>query len=233
MFLSPRLQKVADLVPDCHTLADIGTDHGYIPLYLIRQSRVKHAIAADINAGPLDKARRLIEHNKLSHCIETRLGNGLSVLLPCEADVIVIAGMGGVLISRILMQGVEAASKAYALILQPMTGQPELRRWLIQNGYGITDEELAKEGHRIYEIIVAVPNERTPEYEKDIFCDIGWKLIEKKHPLLKEWVESKIMGLKEILSRLENGKTEEAAARVEELKEKRRQYEEVYHCLIK
>ena len=95
MFLSPRLQKVADLGRIAiHWLILAPTTD--IFLYLIRQSRVKHAIAADINAGPLDKAGRLIEHNKLSHCIETRLGNSLSVLLPGEADVIVIAGMGGV-----------------------------------------------------------------------------------------------------------------------------------------
>lgn len=239
MILSPRLKAIAQLVPTAHTLADIGTDHGYIPLYLIEQKRIKHAIAADISAGSLDKARQLARQHQLEHCIETRLGNGLSVLTPGETDIIVIAGMGGILISDIIEQNQETARSADALILQPMIGQAELRRWLLQNGYDISDEELVKEGHRIYEIIVAVPDragsgcEADSVYEKEIFYDIGWKLIEKRHPLLKERTMKKIRSLEETMAQLREGKTDTAAVKLQQLEEKLKQYKEVYNCHIR
>ncbi|HHT66307.1 MAG: tRNA (adenine(22)-N(1))-methyltransferase [Caldicoprobacterales bacterium] len=232
MILSARLQAIADLVPISHTLADIGTDHGYIPFYLIRQNRIQYAIAADISEGSLNKARELIRQQNLEHCMETRLGDGLSVLSPGEANTILIAGMGGALIREILEQGDAAARSASTLILQPMIGQQELRKWLLNNGYAITDEELAKEGRRIYEIIVAVSDQTAAGYEKEVFYDVGWKLIEKKHPLLKEWMQGKIHGLEEIMDNLEKGKTGLSAARLQECKEKHRQYKEVYRCLI-
>lgn len=191
MILSERLRAIAQLVPNSHTLADIGTDHGYIPLYLIQQRRIQHAIAADISPGSLDKARQLIRQHRLEHCIETRLGNGLSVLAPGEADIILIAGMGGVLIRNMIDKEEEVARSAAALILQPMIGQEELRRWLLQNGYGITDEELVKEGRRIYQIIVAIPDTNALAYDNEIFYEIGLKLVEKNHPLLKEWLMKK------------------------------------------
>lgn len=232
MKLSARLNAVARLVPPVHTLADIGTDHGYIPIYLIQHKRIKRAIAADISAGSLDKARRLIREHGLEECVETRLGSGLSVLSPGEADIIIIAGMGGVLISDIINEGREAAIAADALILQPMTGQAELRRWLLNNGFDIADEDLAKEDRRIYEVIVAVPDPAASGYKNEIYYDIGWKLIEKKHPLLKEWIEGKMDHLAQIMRQLERGKSDSAAERLQQFRDKYRQYKEVYNCHI-
>jgi len=233
MKLSERLHSIAGLVPPVHTLADIGTDHGFIPIYLIKQKRIKYAIASDISMGSLDKARQLIREYNLEHCIDTRLGDGLSVLSPGEADVIVIAGMGGVLISDIISRGNETAVTANALILQPMTAQAELRRWLLSNGYEIIDEELAKEEHKIYEIIVAVPNPDVSSYKEDIYYEIGWKLIEKKHPLLEEWITRKMQGLEQVIAQLEMGRSDSAAERMQQYKEKYRQYKEVYNCHIR
>ncbi|HHY83047.1 MAG TPA: SAM-dependent methyltransferase [Clostridiales bacterium] len=228
MLLSPRLKAIADLVPPSRTIADIGTDHGHIPLYLIRQGRAEYAIAADISPGSLDKAVQLIQQYNMGHCMEARLGSGLSVIAPGEADTIIIAGMGGILIREILEEGEEAARSAHILILQPMIGQEELRRWLLNNGYSIVDEELAAEGDRIYEIIAAKPDKEARGYENEIYYDIGWKLVEKKHPLLKEWIQKKIRSLSEIVRNLGNAKTQSASERKHELMEKIRMYKEVY-----
>ena len=233
MHLRPRLQAIADLVPASRNVADIGTDHGYLPVFLIQQGRVAKAIAADISAGSLDKAKQFIRQNSLMDTMETRLGNGLSVLTPGEADTIIIAGMGGMLIKDILEQGEETARRADILILQPMIGQKELRHWLMTNGYRITEEELVKEGHRIYEIIVAVPDGEVKEFKNEIYYEIGWKLIERKHPLLKEFVLKKIHSLEVIIANLEEGQTHMAAVRLLEAGEKLKQYREVYHCHVK
>ncbi|NLC44942.1 MAG: SAM-dependent methyltransferase [Clostridiales bacterium] len=233
MNIRPRLRAIADLVPHSQNIADIGTDHGYLPLYLLQWGRIPNAIAADVSAGSLKKASALIEQNNMSHVIETRLGNGLSVLSAGEVDTIVIAGMGGVLISEILQQGEKVARSASTLILQPMIGQEELRRWLIQNQYRIQDEDLVKESNRIYEIIVAVPDEEVKEYENEIYYEIGLSWITKKHPLLREWLEKKIRGLKDLIKGLEKGQIDVVAARLREAQEKLRQYEEVDSCHIK
>ncbi len=233
MNIRPRLRAIADLIPHSRKMADIGTDHGYLPLYLVQWGRVTSAIAADVSAGSLKKASILIEQNNMNHAIETRLGNGLSVLSAGEVDTIVIAGMGGVLISEILQQGEEVARSASTLILQPMIGQEELRRWLLQNQYRIEDEDLVKESNRIYEIIVAVPDTEVRGYDNDIYYEVGHSWITKKHPLLKEWMERKIRGLKELIKGLEMGQAETVSIRLQEAQEKLRQYEEVYRCHIK
>ncbi|NLB41925.1 MAG: SAM-dependent methyltransferase [Clostridiales bacterium] len=233
MNIRPRLRAIADLVPPSRRLADIGTDHGYLPLYLVQWGRIPSAIAADVSAGSLKKASVLIDQNNMYHVIETRLGDGLSVLSAGEVDTIVIAGMGGVLISEILQQGEEIARNASTLILQPMIGQEELRRWLIQNHYRIQDEDLVKESNRIYEIIVAVPDAQVKEYDNNIYYEIGLSWITKKHPLLKEWLEKRIRGLKELIKGLEMGQANTVETRLREAQEKLRQYEEVYRCHIK
>lgn len=233
MILGGRLKAIADAVPKCGKAADIGTDHGYIPLYLIQNKRIEHAIAADISPGSLNKAEVLIRQYGMTHCMEARLGSGLSVLTPGEVDTIIIAGMGGLLIRDILLQGEGVARSASTLVLQPMIAQEELRRWLLFSGYGIVDEDLAQEGQRIYEIITVVPGKGTEKPDKDIYYDIGWKLIEKQHPLLGEFIRKKVQTLEEISAQLNTGKSDSALSRKAELAEKLRQYKEVYHCHIR
>lgn len=233
MNLKPRLRAIANLVPPSNKLADIGTDHGMLPIFLVQRGRAATAVASDISAGSLEKAKQLIEQNNMEQKVEIRLGNGLSILSPGEADSIVIAGMGGVLIGEILQQGERAARSASTLILQPMTGQEKLRRWLIHNQYRIIEEELVKEGHQIYEIIAAVSDAGVEEYENEIFYEIGWDWIAKKHPLLKEWLLKKIQNLEEVTANLEMGKTQSAKVRLQAAEEKLEHYKEVYHCHIK
>ncbi|MCL2218033.1 MAG: class I SAM-dependent methyltransferase [Defluviitaleaceae bacterium] len=167
--LSPRLQAVLELISEKDTkpcvLADIGTDHAYLPIEAVRANLCERAIASDINSGPLKIAETNIRAAGLSERIETRLGDGLKPLNPGEADCIVIAGMGGKRIIHILESGFETSIKdsrtcprhclPQCVILQPQHDLEELRRELHAHGFEITHEKLAREASRFYVIIHA------------------------------------------------------------------------------
>ena len=166
--LTNRLLKIASLVTPNKRLADIGTDHGYIPVYLLNQGKINFAILADINKGPLENARSEVRRNKLEDKVDLRLGSGIEVLKKDEVDEIIIAGMGGILIAELLEANKEVAHSAEKLILQPMQAQDELRKYLFNNGYEILDECLEKEDFRLYEIIVAKYTGKNTKVEDDI-----------------------------------------------------------------
>ena len=152
--LNPRLKKIAQLVPQNSCTADIGTDHAYIPIVLVEMGTTPHAIASDIRKGPIERA----EANIRSQKIETRLGPGLETLSSNEAEVIIIAGMGGILIADILEASRPVVNSAKLLILQPMTAATELREYLSGNGYTVEAEYLEAEEEKLYNIIVATPS---------------------------------------------------------------------------
>ena len=145
MQISKRLQAVSDMVASGSCLADVGTDHGYIPIYLVEEKRIPSAIAMDINRGPLSRARENIERNGLSDQIETRLSDGLDALLPGEADTIVIAGMGGPLAVEILKRGRAVLESCRDLIFQPQSEIWTVRRYLDENGWRIRRENMILE----------------------------------------------------------------------------------------
>ena len=208
MKLTDRLLKIASLVTEGKRVADIGTDHGYIPVYLLNQGKVPYAILADVNKGPLENARGEVRHNKLLDKVDLRLGSGIEVLNENEVDEVIIAGMGGILISELLEAKKSVAHNLDKLILQPMQAQDELRKYLLNNGYEILDEVLVKEDFRIYEIIVAKYTGKNTNVEDEIYYEVGNKLIENKDPLLNELVDKKIFMYNSILNKLE-GKTGE------------------------
>lgn len=150
--------------------ADIGTDHGYVATELIKMKRAKKVIASDVRKGPLNAARENIKYNQMEDVIETRLGSGLSVLKPNEADTAIIAGMGGELICQILKDDIEIA-RNLTLLLQPMNSQYELRKFLIENGFTIKKEDIECEGERVYNILI-VENGRQEPFKEDIFYHI-------------------------------------------------------------
>lgn len=151
--LSQRLQAVADLAEDAGVVADVGTDHGYIPLFLIACGKAGRAIAMDINEGPLQRAREHIRQYNLQERIETRLSDGLSKLRPGEAQTIVIAGMGGALMKRILIEGEAIAHAAGCLVLQPQSELPMFRRFLVEHGYQILREDMVYEDGKFYSMM--------------------------------------------------------------------------------
>lgn len=150
MELSPRLRSVADQVPEGAALADVGTDHAYLPAWLLLNGRIRRAIAADLREGPLERARETAERYGVRERISFRLCDGLAAVRPEEADTVAIAGMGGETISAILEAAPWTAGEGKLLLLQPMTAFSELRAWLYGHSYAIERETVSREGKRLY-----------------------------------------------------------------------------------
>ena len=153
--LDKRLSAVAALVRQGSRLADIGTDHAYLPVYLVQSGVCPSAIASDIGAGPLDAARRTVTENELTSEIALRLGDGLSTVTDQEVDDVAIAGMGGETIATILEAAPWVQNEGVRLILQPMTRAEDLRRWLLTHGFSILEEHLITDGRHLYPVLAA------------------------------------------------------------------------------
>ncbi|PPA71436.1 tRNA (adenine(22)-N(1))-methyltransferase [Jeotgalibacillus proteolyticus] len=187
--LSLRLSQVAAFVPRGSKVADIGSDHAYLPCYLVLQQKAVSAIAGEVVEGPYQSALKQVKNNNLEHLIEVRKGSGLSVLKDGEADVITIAGMGGPLIVQILDEGKEKLKGVKRLILQPNISAISIRDWLIKHNWKVVEETILEEDQKIYEIIVAEPSEITTEltYTERL---LGPVLIKKKSAVFKrKWMQ--------------------------------------------
>ena len=209
MKLTDRLLKIASLVSDGKKIADIGTDHGYIPVYLLKEGKVPFAVLADVNKGPRDNAHKEVIQNNLLDKVDLRLGSGIEILEIGEVEEVIIAGMGGILISELLEAKKEVAHNVEKLILQPMQAQEELRYYLLNNGYEILEEVLVREDFRIYEIIVAKYTGKNTIIEDEIYYEVGIKLLENKDSLFNDFIEKKIKTYSSIVNKLE-GKNGEA-----------------------
>ena len=158
--LQPRLQMLADLVPQGALIADIGTDHGYLPVWLLQEGRISGAIASDINEKPLEHARQTAREYGLEHRLELRLCGGLEGYKPGEADTIIIAGMGGETIASILEAAAWTRESGIRLLLQPMTKAETLRIWLADKGYRFTEEHLVEDKDYLYPVFCVTGGER-------------------------------------------------------------------------
>jgi len=153
--VSKRLESLAMYIPSGATLADIGSDHAYLPCYAAINGRIVSAIAGEINEGPFRLAQETVKQHGLENVIAVRRGNGLNVIASGEVDAIVIAGMGGDLIRTILEEGKQKLTTQTTLILQPNVGEKRLREWLQAEQWRIINEEILEEDGHIYEIVVA------------------------------------------------------------------------------
>ena len=174
--LSDRLQLIANRINEGETMADIGTDHGFLPIYLRNSGKSPKVIMADVSAPSLEKGRKnahmMVSDMSMLDDIGFRVGDGLSVLEPGEVDAVVIAGMGGKLIRDIMASDIELTRTIKKFIMQPRIGQGHLRKWLIENGFVIVAEDVVIEGDYIPEIITAV----TPQFSEgafDMTCPIS------------------------------------------------------------
>ena len=222
--ISRRLKAVAALVSPGLVLADVGCDHGYIPIYLIQKGQIPRAIAMDINQGPLLRAREHIREWGLEAYIETRLSDGLKALEPGEAQCLVIAGMGGPLMQRILTQGAPVLKDMKELILQPQSEIGHFRQFLAENGYRIIEEDMVEEEKKYYPMMKAVQG--SMNYTKKAEYLYGKKLLEKRHPVLREFLEKEDRASRELLKKLTQVETSSAEKRKEELQEEIRNREE-------
>ena len=221
--LSNRLLAVASFVTDGNVLADVGTDHGYIPIYLLQEKRIPKAIAMDINAGPLERAKEHIALYGLKDYIETRLSDGVAALTPGEADTVLIAGMGGGLVMHILEEGKEVCRQAKELVLQPQSELERVRAYLWSNGYVIIEEDMVLEDEKFYPMMRVQYQDAvdTESAECLLFCRYGKHLLEQKHIILKEYLEREEKLYTGILGNLSrtavSEKTKERIAEVEEV----------------
>lgn len=202
MKLSERLKQAAALVSEGNMLADVGTDHGYVPIYLIEHKKIPAAIAMDINQGPLDRAREHIAQHGMETYIKTRLSDGVAALKQGEADSILIAGMGGGLVMHILHEGKEICQSAKELILQPQSELEKVRRFLDENGYVTETEEMVKEDGKYYPMMRVHYNEGMRVQNTPIAYMYGANLLEQRHPVLLDFLQKEREIYKEILSNL-------------------------------
>ncbi|MDD6667967.1 MAG: class I SAM-dependent methyltransferase [Lachnospiraceae bacterium] len=201
--LSPRLQALYDMVPEGLKLADIGTDHGWLPIDLVKSGRIPSAIAMDLREGPLDRAKAHIEEEGLSAKIKTRLSDGFSEFQAGEADCAVISGMGGIVMQRILREAENRLSSLQVLILQPQSEIPEFREFLHTEGFRLVDEKIAEEEGKFYFLMKVLPpadqeNEDLSSFWKSqglpmpLCLKLGFQfgpvLLMKKDPALKRYL---------------------------------------------
>ena len=229
--LTRRLQKIADQVEQGSVVADIGTDHGYIPIYLLENKISEYVIAGDINMKPLESAEANIQLYGCYNKAETRLGSGLSVLKEGEVDTVIIAGMGGLLISDLLESSKNIVKKIKTFILQPMQAQMELRKYLIQNGFTIKKDILVKEDHHIYEIFVAEHGQQ--EVENTIYYETGFHIQSNAKDLAEEFILGKIRATKQVIENISQNASETPVEKLREMEIKLKKLEEVLLCLQK
>ena len=221
--LSNRLVTVASLVTKGNVLADVGTDHGYIPIYLLQKEQIPRAIAMDINAGPLDRAKEHIAQFGLGDYIETRLSDGVDALVPGEADSILIAGMGGGLVLHILSDGEAVCRQAKELILQPQSELERVRAYLWMNGYVILEENMVLEDEKFYPMMRVQYQGISDEMSANnaLLCRYGKGLLEAAHPVLLQYLEREKRVYSDIKKNLEktelSEKTKERLMEVEEI----------------
>ncbi len=188
--LSARLACVASLVPAGARVADIGSDHAYLPAALVLDGKINFAIAGEVVKGPYENAVHEIKGHQLEGQVIPRLADGLAAIEPADkVDTITIAGMGGSLIASSLEKGKNKLTEIKRLVLQPNVGESQLREWLMNNHYQIMTEKIIEEDNHIYEIIVAEPSVVPFRYSK-YELDFGPFLLENKGPIFKKkWQE--------------------------------------------
>lgn len=223
MTLSKRLMAVAEMVTPGKILADIGTDHGYIPIYLVLNQIIPSAVAMDIHKGPLERAKENINRYQLNASIRIKLSDGLSALDEQVASLI-IAGMGGALINRILHEGREKLLNISELILSPHSAISEVRQYLHSIGFQIILENMIIDEGKFYTIIKAIPGDEV--YSKDIYYTYGKYLLINKKPVLKAYLENELTKNKKILRCLTTADSLHANERAGELTEEIKQVKE-------
>lgn len=191
MQLSRRLKTVADQVTKGHVVADIGCDHAYTSIYLVNNNIAPKVIAMDINDGPLKRAKHNIERYGLENKIEIRKSDGASQLHPNEVDTLLIGGMGGALVNKILSDSKVVVDSAKELILQPQSEIFTVRKYLHSIGFGIIGEDMIYEDDKYYVIIKAIP--KIEVYEKEVYYLYGKCLLDSNNITLKQYLKKCFM----------------------------------------
>jgi tRNA (adenine22-N1)-methyltransferase len=249
--LSKRLQRIADYVSPGARVADIGSDHALLPIYLVQCGKCPSAIAGELNAGPFQAARKGTADAGLTRAIAVRQGNGLAVLKPGESDTVTIAGMGGSLMSLILEEGYinGKLEGVQELVLQPNVGEDEVRAWLLEKGWRLTGEDILEEDGKIYEVLHAQADSEAKQHNAEVFdgsflklpyeaellhhvlLRMGPHLLREASPVLTVKWKSEIHKLQRIISQMSGSEGTEAAAKSNQFRREIQIIEEVLQCL--
>ena len=229
MQLSQRLEKLMSLAGSGLCAADIGTDHGMVPIELVHRGAFDRAVASDVRKGPLAAASAHVRAAGLADRIELRLGDGLKVLEPGEAEVILISGMGGALMQRILTEGREAALAARKLVLSPQSEIPKFRSFLQKSGFRIAEEAIVYEDRKFYFLMTAEPGAQELWEGADRLY--GKTLLEEGGETVAAYVRRRRSVLERILRNLEKTEDDKAEARRQEAQEELRLTEEALERL--
>lgn len=222
MQLSLRLSAIAEMVTEGNRLVDVGCDHGYLPIYLVLNHKIPRAIAMDVRKGPLSRAQEHLEEYGLGEYIETRLSDGLGALKPGEGDTLVIAGMGGPLMEKILSEGRAVLGGFREMILQPQSDVPHFRHFIREQGWKIVRENMILEDGKFYPMMKVIPSsqeevpDNTPEEEW-----FGKYLLKERHPVLKLYLQRELRIREEILEKLSDGSGSNAVERKKEIEEEK------------
>lgn len=229
MQLSTRLYTMAKFVPKGSKVVDVGTDHGYIPIYLTQNHIAMSCIASDINKGPLENAAKHMTKYHINN-IELRQGNGLQkITLEDKVDTIIIGGMGGYLIIDILRNAEQIVKGVGHLILQPQNNIAEVRKCVHAMGYKIKDEEFITDEGKYYTVIYAVPGNEIYNHEYEYVY--GKITLDKQNATFQQWMAHKAGTFKQIYENLAQNDSESSQARKVELDKEYQIYEEALGCI--
>lgn len=217
--LSQRLQAIADMVPNGAIVADIGTDHGFLPCYLAQSGKAAQVIACDVNVQPLALAQKNIADYNVEQIVSTRLGNGLAVIKPGEVDTVTIAGMGGALMIDILDASPAVVDRLQRIVLQPNVGAEAVRIWAEKNRWQIVAEDLVKEND-IFSVIIVLEQGRSDRFLSAVEMYLGPKLLENHHPLLGLYISEEWEKAQHILKQLAQSESEESRKKEKQLRQK-------------
>ncbi|SLL32639.1 tRNA (adenine(22)-N(1))-methyltransferase [Mycobacteroides abscessus subsp. abscessus] len=228
--LSKRLETVAKYIPKNARFADIGSDHAYLPCYMVKRNDVCFAIAGEVVEGPFQSAVKQVKSEGLTSKISVRKGNGLDVIEANEVDCITIAGMGGTLIATILESGKNKLESVQRLVLQPNVSASSIREWLLKNEWALVAEEILEEDGKIYEVLVAEKGDFHYLYETNKTSELlfgPFLMKEKNEAFAKKWTMEK-KNWQRILMQLEAApNSEENSRKRKELHEKIKLVDEV------
>ncbi len=217
MELSKRLSAVAALIGNCDMMADIGTDHGYIPIYLVEQKKVRGAIAMDIGKGPLQRAREHVKLHQLDEYIELRLSDGAKELTEGEVEEVVIAGMGGRLMMKIIGESIEIFRTLKGFVIQPQSEYGFVRHFLEDNGFSILQEDMIEEDGKYYPMMRVASG--VMKLEKECYYEYGKYLLTEKNPVLQEYLIKEYNNYTKIKDTLQQGITQKQKQRLAEVEQ--------------
>lgn len=227
MKLSERLNTVVSFVKPGSRVADVGTDHGYVPIELAQRGIIRHGLAMDVRKGPLERAKEHIRQYGLEDVIETRLSDGICQMQDGEADTVIVAGMGGELVIHILEEGRRFWDQIDHWILSPQSELDKVRDYLAEQGFAIERETMLKEEGKYYVVMDVVRGQMPPLKPWESLY--GPLLLKEKHPVLAELLEKEKTLCESILKGLDGQESESAVSRAEELRKQIQWIEEAQH----